>query len=91
MEHHEHHRDSEFKRFGDPTRNLELEKNDDASTEGQRESVAGPPKEADPATPEKTFFAADKRRDGNNVIRIRRVLQAQKKAQAQDREKRGFH
>jgi len=53
--------------------------------------MAGPPKEADPATPEKTFLAADKCRDGDDVIRIRGVLQAQKKAQAQDREKRGFH
>ena len=53
--------------------------------------MAGPPKEADPATPEETLFAADECGHGNNVIRIRRVLQAQEKAQAQDREKSRFH
>jgi hypothetical protein len=90
-EHHKHYCDSEFETFSDSMRDLEIQKNDEASTEGQGKSVAGPPKEADPATPEKTFLAAEKCRYGNDVIRICRVLQAQKKAQSQDREKRGFH
>jgi hypothetical protein len=90
-QHHQHYRNGEFEIFSDPIRNPKLEKNDEAAAESQRESVAGPPEEADPTASKKTLFPADECRYGDDMIWIRRVLQTQKETQAEDREKRGFH
>jgi hypothetical protein len=64
--------------------NVDLEKQDEASGECERECVARSPEKTDPTGPEKASFTADECGDRNDVIRVGCMLQPKKEAQAQE-------
>ena len=80
----EHDGNHEFEPACNAFRQVNLEKEDEGSSHGKRQTVSGTPEQADPAASEKASFLTDERGDGHDVIGIRGVLQPKKEAQAEN-------
>ena len=80
----EHDGNHEFEPACNAFREVNLEKEDEGSSHGKRQTVSGTPEQADPAASEKASFLTDERGDGHDVIGIRGVLQPKKEAQAEN-------